>query len=246
MIYMNLKNPPYCDYLCFYQRQFSLAYRHLVNTKHDKNPYLEVVLGGIDKSLRHLANSCDADQNEKVVIHLELALDTLREDTYTCYKITTLSINDELKAILNNSSKARHCIDNYEEFVNDYNQFLKLCQKAKEEEDKKTDIGCKAAIKAYEDAIALGERLKNEINPVKKAEFEQNIKKEQKENLQEEAPSFMQKIKELHLFQTSWTLKILGLIIASILFLSREFIIALIQGFFQDTAIPYLQQLILK
>jgi hypothetical protein len=241
---MNLKNPAYCTYLQFYQKQFSSAYRHLVNAKHDKNPPLEVVWGGIDKSLRHLANSCESDQSEKIDINLELALDTLKEDTYTCYKITTISINDELKSVCKNLVKAQYCITKYNDFNEEYNLFIKLCQEAKEWEDRKTDIGCKAAIKAYEDAIKLGKKLKSEIDPTKKEYYEQNIENKRADTLQKEAPSLIQILPSQILQHRKALVYLLGVILSGITFFMREFIIAGLQGFFQNTAIPYIQQLI--
>ncbi len=145
------------SFFSFYQERFLPSYLRMKDTLRDGKPLPQPIADGITDSFTHLSHSYDSGFEQEDQARISLALDALIETTYLCYQIVVISIGSEISAVCDDPRKARFCINmNYSDFKKEYARFKAAGNEAKKLAEMKSDASCKAAIKAYEDAIAIG------------------------------------------------------------------------------------------
>ncbi len=186
---MNNEMATYCTYLRFYHRQFLTAYKIMRNNLQNSDLQPGVIFDGITESLSCLAQSCKpnmvdgnevlskiVDENEvssqiDVSTQIKLALSDLIRATFDCYEMTFILITGEIDGICADPQMAKRCINmKYGLFLEEYEQFKRLFAEARDERRAKSDMG-RTAIDAYANAIALGQKLANMIDPAKRDEY---------------------------------------------------------------------------
>jgi hypothetical protein len=156
------------SFFSFYQKRFLPAYLRMKDTLRDGKPLPQPIADGIVDSFTHLSLFYDSGSELEDQARISLALDALIETTYLCYQIVVISIGSEISAVCEDQRKARFCINmNYSDFKKEYARFKTAGNEAKKLAEMKSDTSCKAAIKAYEEAIAIGENLLNKIDWIK-------------------------------------------------------------------------------
>jgi hypothetical protein len=133
------------------------------------NSLPQPIVDGITGSFTHLSHSYNSGmRSEEQAHHISLALDALIEATYLCYEIIVISIGSEISAVCDDPRKAKFGINiNYNDFKNDHSRFKTIVNDAKKSAEMKSGESCKAAIKAYEEAILIGEGLLGKIDWIK-------------------------------------------------------------------------------
>lgn len=156
------------SFFSIYQKRFLPAYLRMKDTLRDGKPLPQPIADGITDSFTHLSHSYDISSESEKQARISLALDALIETTYLCYQIVVISIASEISAVSDDPRKARFCINmNYSDFKRRYDGFKSAGIEAKKLSEMKSDASCKAAIKAYEEAIAIGEDLLDKIDWIK-------------------------------------------------------------------------------
>jgi hypothetical protein len=156
------------SFFSFYQKRFLPAYLRMKDTLRDGKPLPQPIADGITDSFTHLSHSYDSGSELEEQARISLALDALIETTYLCYQIVVISIGSEISAVCDDPRKAKSCINmNYSDFKREYARFKAAGNEAKKLAEMKSDASCKAAIKAYEEAIAIGEGLLDKIDWIK-------------------------------------------------------------------------------
>jgi hypothetical protein len=156
------------SFFSFYQKEFLPAYLRMKDTLRDGKPLPQPIADGITDSFTHLSHSYDSGSELEEQARISLALDALIETTYLCYQIVVISIGSEISAVCDDPRKAKLCINmNYSDFKREYARFKAAGNEAKKLAEMKSDASCKAAIKAYEEAIAIGEGLLEKIDWIK-------------------------------------------------------------------------------
>ena len=156
------------SFFSFYEKRFLPSYLRMKDTLRDGKPLPQPIADGITDSFTHLSHSYDSGFEQEDQARISLALDALIETTYLCYQIVVISIGSEISAVCDDPRKARFCINmNNSDFKKEYARFKAAGNEAKKLAEMKSDASCKAAIKAYEDAIAIGESLLDKIDWIK-------------------------------------------------------------------------------
>lgn len=156
------------SFFSVYQKRFLPAYLRMKDTLSDGKPLPQPIADGITDSFTHLAHSYDISSEPEKQASISLALDALIETTYLCYQIVVISIGSEISAVSDDPRKTRFCVNmNYGDFKREYAGFKGAGNEAKRLSEMKSDASCEAAIKAYEEAIAIGEGLLDKIDWIK-------------------------------------------------------------------------------
>jgi hypothetical protein len=211
------------------------------DTLRDGKPLPQPIADGITDSFTHLSHSYDSDFELEDKARISLALDALVETTYLCYQIVVISIGSEISAVCDDPRKARFCINmNYSDFKKEYARFKAAGNEAKKLAEMKSDASCKAAIKAYEEAIAIGEGLLDKIDWIKIEDS--NLESEQASALstvREENSSTKDKMIELLNEQLSLHPR-RSLLAVVVIFIASGFINSFLKNIYDQILIPYI------
>jgi len=229
------------SFFSFYQKRFLPAYLRMKDTLRDGKPLPQPIADGITDSFTHLSHSYDSDFELEDKARISLALDALVETTYLCYQIVVISIGSEISAVCDDPRKARFCINmNYSDFKKEYARFKAAGNEAKKLAEMKSDASCKAAIKAYEEAIAIGEGLLDKIDWIKIEDS--NLESEQASALstvREENSSTKDKMIELLNEQLSLHPR-RSLLAVVVIFIASGFINSFLKNIYDQILIPYI------
>jgi hypothetical protein len=148
------------------------------DTLRDGKPLPQPIADGITDSFTHLYHSYDSGSEQEDQARISLALDALIETTYLCYQIAVISIGSEISSVCDDPRKARLCINmNYSDFQKEYAGFKGAGNEAKKLAEMKSDASCKAAIRAYEETIAIGESLLDKIDWIRMKDSNQEYER---------------------------------------------------------------------
>ena len=139
-------------------------------TLQEGKPLPQPIVDGITGSFTHLSHSCNSGMKpEEQALFVSLAFDALIETTYLCYQIVVIFIDSEISAVCDDPLlETKFCINmSYSEFKKEHARFKAAGNEAKRLTEMKSDASCKAAIRAYEEAIAIGESLLGKIDWIK-------------------------------------------------------------------------------
>jgi len=144
-------------------------------TLQEGNSLPQPIVDGITSSFTHLSHSYESGlPPEDQARHISLAMDALIETTYLCYEIIVISIGSEISAVCDDPRTAKFGINiNYSDFKREHARFKTVVNDAKKSAEMKSGKTCKAAIKAYDDAIIIGESLLGKIDWVKVEDLRQ-------------------------------------------------------------------------
>jgi len=231
------------SFFLFYQKRFLPAYLRMKNTLQEDDPLPQSIVDGITDSFTHLSHSYDSGFEQEDQARISLALDALIETTYLCYQIVVISIGSEISTVCDDPRKARFCINmNYSDFKREYARFKAAGNEAKKLAEMKSDASCKAAIKAYEDAIAIGESLLDKIDWIKIEDS--NLESEQASELsavREENSSTKDKMIELLNKQLSLHPR-RSFAAVVIIFIASGFINSFLKNIYDQMLVPYVLQ----
>lgn len=139
-------------------------------TLQEGKPLPQPIVEGITGSFTHLSHSCNSCMKpEEQALFVSLAFDALIETTYLCYQIVVIFIDSEISAVCDDPLlETKFCINmDYSDFKKEHARFKAAGNEAKRLTEMKSDASCKAAIRAYEEAIAIGEGLLGKIDWIK-------------------------------------------------------------------------------
>jgi hypothetical protein len=234
----------YDSFFSFYQKRFLPAYLRMKTTLQEGNSLPQAIVDGITSSFTHLSHSYDSGlQPEDQVRHVSLALDALIEATYLCYEIIVISIGLEIATVCDDPRKAKFCINiNYSDFKREHAQFKTIVNDAEKSTEMKSGESCKAAIKAYEEAIVIGESLLGKIDWDKIEDYEQEGKHAATiAAIQEESSSTKNKMIELLTNQLSLHPK-RSLAAIVVIFIASGFFNEILKNFYDQILFPYAWQ----
>lgn len=157
-------------FFSFYQNRFLPAYLRMKITLQEGKPLPQPIVDGVTGSFTHLSHSCNLGlKPEEQALFVSLAFDALIETTYLCYQIVVIFIDSEISAVCDDPLlETKFCINmNYSDFKKEHARFKAAGNEAKRLTEMKSDASCKAAIRAYEEAIAIGESLLGKIDWIK-------------------------------------------------------------------------------
>lgn len=213
------------------------------DTLREGKPLPQPIADGITDSFTHLSHSYDMGPEQLDQDRISLALDALIETTYLCYQIVVISVGSEISAVCEDSRKARFCVNmNYTDFKREYARFKDAGNKAKRLSEMKSEASCKAAIGAYEEAVAIGESLLDKIDWIKIEDS--NLEREQAKKLsavQEESKSNKDKLIELLDRQVSIHPK-RSLAAVVVIFIASGFVNAFLKDIYDQMLVPYILQ----
>jgi hypothetical protein len=232
------------SFFSFYQKRFLPAYLRMKITLLEGNPLPQPIVDGITGSFTHLSHSCGSGLDpEDQARYISLALDALIETTYLCYEIVVISIGSEISTVCDDPRKARFCINmSYSDFKEEHARFKAAGNEAKKSAEMKSDVSCKAAIRAYEEAITIGESLLGKIDWVKIEDY--NQESEQAATLaviQEESSLNRSKMIELLTNQLSLHPKRSFAAIV-LVFIASGFFNAILKNFYDQILFPHAWQ----
>lgn len=234
----------YDSFFSFYQNRFLPSYLRMKITLQEGNSLPQPIVDGITGSFTHLSHSYESGlRPEDQARHVSLAFDALIETTYLCYEIIVISIGSEISAVCDDPRKAKFGINiDYSDFKREHARFKTIVNDAKKSAEMKSGESCKAAIKAYDEAILIGEGLLGKIDWIKIEDLHQeSVHAETIASAQEEISLTKNKVIELLANQLSLHPK-RSLAAVVVIFVASGLFNTILKNYYDQILFPYAWQ----